>query len=188
MLAGLLAGLGANQSAARDEADRIVGWRTRPTPGGANDEEALYGAAGLNYSPRQSLFAHVNELSLVVGLPPVLVERALPFVTVFNGSPGVDAAIAAPEVIAAMKRPANGFDERPELSNDTPAKADAPAPAASAKSPCYRIEASISLSNGRRTRSEAVIALGNQAEPYRVLSWQDDVEPRGGDLRKPRGL
>jgi general secretion pathway protein K len=188
MLAGLLAGLGANQSAARDEADRIVGWRTRPTPGSANDEEALYGAAGLNYSPRQSLFAHVNELSLVVGLPPVLVERALPFVTVFNGSPGVDAAIAAPEVIAAMKRPANGFDERPELSNDTPAKADAPAPAASAKSPCYRIEASISLSNGRRTRSEAVIALGNQAEPYRVLSWQDDVEPRGGDLRKPRGL
>ena len=186
MLAGLLAGLGANQSAARDEADRIVGWRTRPTPGGANDEEALYGAAGLNYSPRQSLFAHVNELSLVVGLPPVLVERALPFVTVFNGSPGVDAAIAAPEVIAAMKRPANGFDERPELSNDTPAKADAPAPAASAKSPCYRIEASISLSNGRRTRSEAVIALGNQAEPYRVLSWQDDVEPRGGDLRKPK--
>ena len=90
------------RQAARDDADRIVGWRTRPTPGGANDEEALYGAAGLNYSPRQSLFTHVNELALVVGLPPALVERALPFVTVFNGSSDVDAAIAAPEVIAAL--------------------------------------------------------------------------------------
>ena len=33
-------------------------------------EEALYAAAGLNYSPRQSLFTHVNELTLVADLPP----------------------------------------------------------------------------------------------------------------------
>jgi general secretion pathway protein K len=188
MLAGLFAGLGANQSAARDDADRIIGWRTRPAPGRANDEEALYSAAGLNYSPRQSLFSHVNELSLVVGLPPALVERALPFVTVFNGSPGVDLAIAAPEVIATLKRPGDAFGERSALPNDTPASSDAPSQATPAISPCYRIEASISLGNGRSTRSEAVIALGDKAEPYRVLSWQDDVELRGAGVRKPRGL
>ena len=72
-----------------------------PRPG-ANDEEALYQAAGLNYPPRQSLFTHASELALVVGLPPALVDRALPFVTVFNGSSGVDAKIAAPEVLAAL--------------------------------------------------------------------------------------
>jgi len=186
MLAGLFAGLGANQPAARDDADRIIGWRTRPTPGGANDEEALYNAAGLNYAPRQSLFTHVNELSLVAGLPPALVERALPFVTVFNGSPGIDVAIAAPVVIATLKRP------RSTLSNDAAASgqanADASSQATPAISPCYRIEASISLSNGRRTRSEAVIALGDKTEPYRVLSWQDDIELRGASVRKPRGL
>ena len=106
-----------------------------------------YGAAGLNYPPRQSLFTHVNELALVVGLPPALVERALPFVTVFNGSSGVDAAIAAPEVIAALpdKTGTNEFRMSGlQLSNDTPAngRCDPPPPSGDrAKSPCYRIEA-----------------------------------------------
>ena len=77
VLAKLFAGLGADEAAAQEYADRIIGWRTRPAPGAANDEDALYGAAGLGYSPRQSLFTHVNELALVVGLPPALVDRAL---------------------------------------------------------------------------------------------------------------
>ena len=102
MLANLFTGLGADQGAARDYADRIVGWRTRPTANAANDEEALYAAAGLAYSPRQSFFTHVNELSLVLGLPPVLVDRALPLVTVFSGSSNVDVLIASPEIIAAL--------------------------------------------------------------------------------------
>ena len=104
MLAGLFAGFGAKKETANEDADRVIGWRTRLTPGATNDEEALYHAAGLNYPPRQSLFTHVSELALVAGLPPALVDRALRFVTVFNGSPGVDPAIAAPEVIAALPK------------------------------------------------------------------------------------
>lgn len=196
MLASLLAGLGANRAAAQEDADRIVGWRTRPVPGTANDEEALYGAAGLGYSPRQSLFTHVNELALVVGLAPALVDRALPFVTVFNGSSGVDPLIAAPEVIAALPgmTPANPNDALggpPALSNDTLASADAPGPAKAdaptAKSTSYRVETTINFNDGRRTISEVVIALGDKEDPYRVLSWQDDVEPRA-PLRKRAGL
>ena len=102
MLANLFAVLGADQKVASEAADRIVGWRTPPKANAANDEEALYGAAGLIYSPRQSSFTHVNELSLVLGVPPELVDRALPFVTVFSGSPNVDVLIAPPEVIAAL--------------------------------------------------------------------------------------
>ena len=89
VLAGLFAGLGATRAAATEDADRIIGWRTRPVPGSTNDEEALYAAAGLNYGPRQSLFTNVkNELALVAGLPPALVDRALPFVTVWVAVPG----------------------------------------------------------------------------------------------------
>jgi general secretion pathway protein K len=190
MLAALFAGLGANKDAAKDDADRIVGWRTRPPPGAANDEEALYHAAGLSYPPRQSLFTHVSELALVVGLPPALVDRALPFVTVFNGSPGVDTAIAAPEVLAAL--PDKGSDKpKDALSIDGLAADNAAPPAAPdatvAKSPCYRIEATVNFNDGRRAASEAVIALGDKVEPYRVLSWQDDVVPRG-DVQRRRGL
>ena len=54
LLAGLFAALGARKDAAMEDAERIVGWRTRPVPDAVNDEAALYAAAGLNYSPRQS--------------------------------------------------------------------------------------------------------------------------------------
>jgi general secretion pathway protein K len=190
ILASLFAGLGANKEAAKEDADRIVGWRTRPAPGATNDEEALYHAAGLNYPPRQSLFTHVGELALVVGLPPALVDRALPFVTVFNGSPGVDPAIAAPEVIAALPK-ADSDQSKDILSGGPSAAADASAPApndaSTAKSTCYRVEAVINFNDGRRAASEVVIALGDKVEPYRVLSWQDDVAPRSNAL-KPRRL
>jgi general secretion pathway protein K len=184
MLANFLAGLGAGQAAAKEYADRIVGWRTRPVPGAANDEEALYGAAGLAYSPRQSLFTHVNELGLVLGLPPALVDRALPFVTVFNGTSNVDVLIAAPEVIVGLPGMTPSgvkefLGERPALSSDSSAIADAlgPAKASAAipKSACFRILTEINFNDGRRTSSDIVIALGGKDDPYRVLSWQDDV-------------
>jgi general secretion pathway protein K len=196
LLTGLFAGFGASRAAAAEDADRIIGWRTRPAPGSANNEEALYAAAGLGYVPRQSLFTHVNELALVAGLPPALVNRALPFVTVFNGSSGVDATIAAPEVIAALpgkeaNKPGDVLGGQPAQPNDPFGTADASAPASTdattAKSTCYRIEATISFSNGRRAASEVVIALGDKVEPYRVLYWQDDVEPRD-DGRRRRGV
>jgi general secretion pathway protein K len=202
VLANLFAVFGAGQAAAQEYANRIIGWRTRPAPG-ANDEEALYGAAGLGYSPRQSLFTHVNELALVVGLAPALVDRALPFVTVFNGSSGVDPLIAAPEVIAALpgKTPANPNDVLsgpPPSSNtgsntglaNTNQPTPAPGSATTAKSSSYRIETTINFSDGRRAASEVVIALGDKGDkedPYRVLSWQDDLEPRV-ILRKRTGL
>jgi general secretion pathway protein K len=193
LLANLFAGFGADQAAAQENADRIIGWRTRPVPGAVNDEEALYGAAGLGYSPRQSLFTHVNELALVVGLAPALVDRALPFVTVFNGSSDIDPQIAAPEVIAALpgKNPTNDVLSGPApSSNADSSSANQPAPAqgnaTSAKSASYRIETTIKFNDGHRTASEVVIALSDKdkEEPYRVLSWQDDVEPRAAPRKR----
>ena len=150
-------------------------------------EAARYNTLG--YSPRQAPFTHVNELALVAGVPAALVDRALPFVTVFNGSPDVDRTIAAPEVVAAMGGPSgnqqDGFGGQTGSLNGT-SESQAPAPqnaAPMAQSPCYRIAITIRFRNGRRTTSEAVIALGDKVEPYRVLSWQDDVE-----LRNPVSL
>jgi general secretion pathway protein K len=193
MLANLFAGLGADQQAAKEYADRIVGWRTRPTANAANDEEALYAAAGLAYSPRQSLFTHVNELTLVLGLTPVLIDRALPFVTVFSGSSNVDVLVAPPEIIAALPGMTPSalkdfLSQRPGLTRDSPAIAAALGPAqASATIPIstsFRILTTIQFDNGRRTSSEVVIALDGSQDPYRVLSWQDDVEAG----RRPRKM
>ena len=185
MLANLFEVLGADQKIAGEAADRIVGWRTSPKANAVNAEEALYAAAGLNYSPRQSLFAHVNELSLVLGVPSALVDRALPFLTVLSGSPNVDVLIAAPEVIAALPGMTplvlNDFlKQRSVLPRDQAAIAAALGPAqASAslpKSKSFRILTTLQFDNGRRTASEVVIELGGDKEPFHVLSWKDDVE------------
>ncbi|WP_347337362.1 hypothetical protein [Bradyrhizobium tropiciagri] len=129
--------------------------------------------------------------------------------TVFNGSPDVDPKIAAPEVVLAMDKVSgkaqDGFGASAPGSNvlgsNAPgsnaaapnglaAGAQAPNPqsaASTAQSPCYRIAISIRFRNGHRTTSEAVIALGDKAEPYRVLSWQNDLEPRSPVLLRGRG-
>jgi general secretion pathway protein K len=196
MLANLFAVLGADQEAAKEYADRIIGWRTRPKAGAANDEAALYGAAGLAYSPRQSLFNHVNELGLVLGLPPVLVDRALPYLTVFSGSSNVDVLTAPSEIIAALPGMTPSalkdfLNQRPALPREDaaaiatalgPAQASATVP----KSMAFRVLTTVRFDNGRQMLSEVVIALrgGGDKDPYRVLSWRDDVEA----VSRPRKL
>src|SRR6202022_144025 len=179
-----LSGLGADQEAAGRYADRIIGWRTPPKTDAAEDEVSLYRAAGLAYSPRQAPFAHANELALVLELPPALVERALPFVTVFSGQPKINALVAPPEVIAALPgMTPSGLKEflreRPALPRDAAAIATALGPAQAGatieKSDFFRILTTVKFDNGRQTSSEVVIKLGGEADPYRVLSWQDDV-------------
>jgi general secretion pathway protein K len=209
MLAGLFEVLGAEQKAAAELADRIVGWRTQSKPGAADDEGALYLAAGLNYSPRQAHFAHVNELSLVLGASPALVERALPYVTVFSKSADVDVLIAPPEVIAALPGMTpeilNDFlKQRPSLPHDQKAIAAAlgPVKATLPETKAFRVLTALRFDNGRRTSSEAVILLGSakgsdkantsasnkgkdeDKRPYTILSWQDQVETVSRPLKQ----
>ena len=174
MLGSLFEVLGAEQKAAGEAADRIVGWRTPPKTGAANDEEALYLASGLAYSPRQAPFAHVNELSLVLGVSPAMVERALPYLTVFSKSADIDVLLAPPEVIAALPgmtpEVLNDFlKQRPSLPRDQKAVAAALGPAANAAgtlpdTKAFRVLTTIRFDNGRRTSIEAVILLGSTAQ------------------------
>jgi general secretion pathway protein K len=170
MLASLFEVLGGEQKAAGELADRVVGWREQSKSNTTNDEGALYLAAGLNYSPRQAPFAHVNELSLVLGASPTLVERVLPYVTVFSGSADVDVLIAPPEVIAALPgmtpEVLNDFlKQRPSLPRDQKAIEAALGPAKDAAkladTKAFRVLTALRFENGRRTSSEAVISVNS---------------------------
>jgi general secretion pathway protein K len=184
LIKGLLTVLGADQERANEFVDRIVAWRTKSTIETSSKEDALYRAAGVSYSPRQAPFEHVNELALVLNLPPVLVERALPFVTVFSGASGIDARNAAPEVVAALPgmtplKLKQFLNERASLSNDKDAVANALGEGSSTvvaqKSQAYRLSIGIHFRNGRETRSEVVISLRGEEDPYHILSWQDGI-------------
>jgi general secretion pathway protein K len=193
MLAGLFEVLGAEQKAAAELADRIVGWRTPSKPGAANDEGALYLAAGLNYSPRQAPFAHVNELSLVLGASPAMVERALSYVTVFSKSADVDVLIAPPEIIAALPgmtpEVLNDFlKQRPSLPRDQKAIAAALGPVKAAtltESKAFRVLMTLRFDNGRSTSSEAVISLGSAKGQSQSQGQQGPGQAQGQTQSQP---
>jgi len=199
MLAGLFAAFGVKSDDAVEYANRIVGWRSpAPKDQGTSDEDGLYRSAGLNYSPRGGPFAHVDELWLVYELPPALVERIMPFVTVYSGLPKVNVRDAAPEVIAALpgmtpallnsfldKRESGPIDEQSLQGLLGP---DQAAAATTESSDTYRVQVQIAFDNGRRVASEAVILTGTDDVPYHVLYWRDDAGNGPGQLRTGMGL
>ena len=186
LIAGLFVALGAAPPAAQTYAQRIVAWRGLPEASAQEAEAAAYRAAGLNYIPRNGPFPHVGELALVLGLPEALVERALPFVTVYSGQPEVNAALAAPEVLAALPgmtsdRLYAALAQRQRDPQNMQALVAELGPGARYVTVeggrATRVTVDVDLGNGRRTRTEVVILLfeDEDTEPYRVLSWSDEV-------------
>ena len=186
LLASLFATLGARPGDADGYADHVLAWRGTAAANAGQDTEAeAYRAAGLNYAPRHAPFQDVGELWLVVGLPPALVERALPYVTVFSGVPQVNVLVAPPLVLAALP----GIT--PEQVNGVLAARrsvpDAKAVLASLEGVrdsatvevgrSLRVSVAVRFDDGSRAGADVVILLtDDDQEPYRILSWRDDFD------------
>jgi general secretion pathway protein K len=121
-----------------------------------------------------------------------MVERALSFVTIFNGSPNVDVTIASPEVFAAQsKNPSaslnNAASGGSPSSNEPNSDAGTPNPGVSSpQSGAFRASIQVKLRDGRRLTSEVVFVLGGDGVPYRVLSWQDELTSGQRQQRRAR--
>jgi len=197
LVANLLAALGAQRQEAEQYAGRIEGWTTRPKAqstfvAAQDNEEALYRAAGRNYSPRGAPFAHVDELSLVIGLPPALIERAKPYLTVYSGKSQIDVLDAAPEVLAAIPGMTpnllNALAEARRTAADPQSISGAlgalQGVATTEGGNTYRVQVHIRYDNGRQETSEVVILTGLTDKPYRVMYWRDGVDV-SSDLAQP---
>ena len=184
LLQGLFTALGARPEAAESYSRRIVAWRS-PT-GDQDEEKSMYRRAGLGYGPRGGKFPHVNELSLVMGLPASLVERASSFLTVYSGRPEVNALLAAPEVIAALpginrEKYTAILAQRSALPADDQALVKLLGPAqkyvTTEAGKTSRILIGIDFDTGRRMHFEVVILIfeeGNQ--PFGILSWKNQFD------------
>lgn len=192
LLAGLFAALGARAADAGYFADRVIGWRT------AGNEASTYRTAGLSYTPRGAPFAHVGELWLVLGIPPQLVERALPYVTVFSGQPSINVLDAAPLVLAALpgmtpellnavltQRGAGRQNGEYVLGMLGPAQGSATLDGSKAT----RVRVRVAFQNGRMVDASVVILILEDAdEPFRVLSWRNDADGPFDDEPPRAGL
>ena len=184
LLSGLIAGFGVGKNEADDYADHIVAWRTETKPGADDSESSLYAAMGLGYTPRHAAFPSTEELWLVAGLPPGLVARLLPFVTVYSNQPTVNIVNAAPEVIAAMPgmtpdklQAVLAARDVPGIDAKTVAAMAGISNAAAEPSKTYRLNVSVASGTGKRSAAEIVILLLDDGdEPYRILSWRNEID------------
>ena len=189
LLAGLFVTIGAQRAAADYYADRIIGWRAPPPEDNRTDEPGLYRAAGLPYGPRGASFPHTGELALVHGIPDLMVEKALPFLTVYSRQPQINIFNAAPQVVAALP----GMDAArlnavlvqreagPQYAEGLLAMLGPAQTLANAQSnKALRVTARIAFDSGQRMTTEVVIfILDSGPEPYRVLTWRDDMDDSG---------
>jgi general secretion pathway protein K len=182
LLAGLIIGLGGAPSNAADYADRIVAWRTPVGAGEDDAETSSYRTAGIAYAPRHAPFPAAEELWLVRGIPPLVVERMLPFVTAFSNMASINIQDAAPQVLAALpgmtpERLREVLLQRGDPRLDPRSLVVGAEGATLAASKAYRMTVVIDFDSGRRSTSEVVILLLDEGdEPYRVLSWRNDAD------------
>jgi general secretion pathway protein K len=186
LLAGLFVAVGVDPTRAGTFADRVIGWRTKATVNTASKEAKLYADARIPYPPRQAPFDNALELSLLPGLPKPVVERVLPFVTVFSGKSAVDVASADPTVLSALPgmtpqilnaflkaRASDPGDGRALLELLGPAKSHA----STDRSKTVRAAVAVAFDNGRRVDAEVVFRLKDSGdEPYDLLYWRDDFD------------
>ena len=186
LLAGLFLAIGIDSENSQTYADRIVGWRTKSSSGGGDSEAKLYMGAGSPFPPRQAPFDNTLELGLVLGIPMPVVERALPFLTIFSGRSEIDVASADPLVLAALPgmtpkiesailtaRAQAPDDRNTLLSLLGPARRHATANSSRA----VRSSIDVKGDDGRRVHAEVVIRLRDEGDiPYDVLSWRDDLD------------
>ena len=174
--------LGTEPEAAVDLADRIIAWRM-PAPKTADSEAFLYRTAGKSYGPRHGPFQHVSELGLVLSLTPDVVDRALPYLTVYSGQPEVNVLNAAPEVLAALPGVAPGriemlLAQREGAPRDILNAQLGPAAqyVTAQSSKANRVTVDVRFDTKRRMRSEAVVLLlDDDVAPFRLLSWRDET-------------
>jgi general secretion pathway protein K len=160
-LARLFTGLGAKSDDASRFADNIVAWRKGPGPG-----------------------ANLLELRLVRDLPPPLVDRALPFLTLFSGRSEVNIRVADPIVLSALpnvtpdavqnvlaRRSKGGIDNDALVKLLGGGASDAVAKSGAS----YRVNVAVRLENGATGNAEVVILVPGpeDEEPYYVLAWRD---------------
>lgn len=193
LLAGLFGALGASSNDAEEYADRIIGWRSPPPVDSQDAEESLYRAAGLGYGPRGAPFAHAAELALVVGVPPAMAERAMPYVTVYSGRPEINVRDAAPEVIAALpgmtpeQLNAALADRDSLLEQPSSGVGAAKMLATTEGSKAVRVTVQMTFNSGRAIGAEAVILIDGRDEPYRVLAWRSDADVQPAARTVARG-
>ena len=179
-----LAGLPDAEATALVEA--IADWRDpddlrRPNGAEASD----YRAAQSNYSPANSRFETVGELSRVLGVTPAIYARVAPVLTVHSRQAGVNPLTADRETLLSLPAATpEAVDEYLQQRDEALAQGLAPPPFPPAQGflagagPVWRIRAEASFADGVTFVREAVVrATADPRRPFYALLWSEGERP-----------
>jgi general secretion pathway protein K len=163
LLEWLLRGLGVAPERAASLAAAIVDFRDEddiPSVNGA--ESAAYRAAGLAHGPKNAPFETVTEVDQVLGMDLALLGRLRAVTTVYSRQPGIDAAMAPREVLAAAAvASGSGADAAAAGPN---ARAAIPSQfSIASRARAYRVIVTVQLPDGGRYAREAVVESDRRA-------------------------
>ncbi|HMN72272.1 MAG TPA: type II secretion system protein GspK [Rhodoblastus sp.] len=202
-LTAFLSAEGGVRASAELYAQRILAWRQKANAQGAGMEDLSYRAAGVAYLPRHGPFQSVEELWDLRDIPPDVVARIAPLVTVYGGrakwedDPAKKTG-AADQPPSAQPQSQPSPQAQPQGApaggqegggQDGAAGAQTPDGAQNAdqalKPTRFRIR--VIDSQGRVNAAEVVaLAVRNGDAPYNVLLWRtgDDLTAPGDGRRR----
>ena len=160
LLAALLRNVGADPQRAAAVAAAIINWRTPGLlPQLVVATTAEYRAAGREYGPPGSPFQSLDELGLVLGMTPELLERLIPHLSIYQDSNPVPVA-ADPIVLKAITEAAGADSGAVGLGNTGAA-------------PAVSITAEVREADGSSFIRHAIIRIQPTADgrPYQILAW-----------------
>ena len=154
----LLVDCGADPARADAVTNAMVEWHE---PGQRGPFIALYRSAGLPAAPPGAAFSDVEDLGLVMGMTPALLDCLRPHLSVYAKGPP-DVAQADPIVRAALIQLGTGL----QLT-------------ASLRPSVLDITADARARDGSRAVRHAVVALGQNhgGPPFSVVRWDAAAEP-----------
>ena len=187
LLKGLLTNVGGlDDASASALVDAIVDWRDADElrrPNGA--EAGDYRSADSNYTPTNTPFETVGELSRVLGVTPALYARIAGALTVHSRQTGVNPQTASRQTLLAIPgATAEMIDDyvtrRDEaILQDVPAPPFPPAHAyLTGAVPVWRVQAQVVAPDGVTFVREAVVrATADPRRPFYALLWSEGERP-----------
>lgn len=165
--------------------DAIMDWRDGDNfrrLNGAEDDD--YSAAGLPYGAKDSRFDAVDELGLVMGLRPEILQAIRPALTVYSRQAGVNPAVASALVLQALS--SGNSDAVDAYIEQRRAGVGGPMNAApefidrgmvsTARGSIYTIHVESRVDETIVARVAATVALSSGRAPYTILSWRHPME------------
>jgi general secretion pathway protein K len=176
LLVSLIQSAGLDANAAGDLVDKIIDWRTATPLKHLNGAKAQdYTARQSAYRPRNGPFQSVDELLLVMDMPPELFRRIEPALTVYSGRQFVDPQVAPRDVMRALPgMTPETVEAALSARNMNPSATDVLAGDALAtlRGRAFAIRTEFPLS-ARTVVNEVTVRLTESpSQPFWVLNWR----------------